>query len=286
MVMKQLTVMFNGKVQKAYLLDVPRVIIGRGGAAQISLENNPFVSRQHAAITFEGATHVLQDLGGPNGTFVGEQRVRVHPLMNGERILLGRHSLRYEEATPQAESLEALNLTIPEPSLEEVDSAEVSADEGWQDALPQSAAKTDGPASAPARGGYALNPDAFSDASTTVAASKAEIDEMVRRMALKEHPHLSVSRESGIELVLLKDLPFRIGWAGTCDFKLDGAKWFGKVAARIEVQHGSWYLVSVSPLWSSVKLGGTVIKKQRKLSSGDTINIRGQRFRFELGESS
>jgi len=284
MVMKQLTVMFNGKVQNVYLLDVPRVIIGRGAAAQISLENNPFVSRQHAVVTFEGATHVLQDLGGPNGTFVGEQRIRVHPMKNGERILLGKHSLRYEDATRQAESLQPTVSAPPELEFEEVPSEDELADEGWQDALSRPAAA--GPVAGVPGEGFALDPNAFSDVSTTVAASKAELDEMVRRMTLKAGPHLSVSREAGIHIVALKNLPFRIGWARDCDFRLDGGKWVGKVAARIEMQHGSWYLVSVSPLWSPVKLGGTVLKKQRKLTSGSTISIRGQRFRFELGESS
>jgi len=289
MVMKQLTVMFNGRVQKVYRLDVPRVLIGRGAAGQITLGDNPFVSRQHAVITFEGATHVLEDLGGPNGTFVGDQRIRVHPLMNGDRILLGKHSLRYEDATRDAESLQSLISEAPELGFEEVESEAGAADEeGWHDALAQPAGtpESTAPRASSQPPGFGLDPNAFSDASTTVAASKTELDEMVRRMTLKAAPHLSVSREAGIQLVALKDLPFRIGWARDCDFHLDGGKWIGKVAARIEMQHGSWYLVSVSPMWSPVKLAGTVIKKQRKLSSGSTINIRGQRFRFELGETS
>lgn len=282
MVMKQLTVMFSGKVQKVYLLDVPRIVIGRGAAAQISLEDNPFVSRQHAVIMFEGATHVLQDLGGPNGTFIGEKRVRVHPLMGGERILLGKHSLRYEDATPKAESLkEAIaEDAAEEGAVETMTFDPIGAEEPWQKAVPEPASKL---SNRPA-GAIPLDPNAFGDADTTVAASKDELDEMVRRMTIKAEPYLSVPREDQIQLIPLDVLPFEIGWASTSNFHLKGAKWFGKKAARIEKQHGSWYLISLSPMWSPVEVGGTRIKQKRKLSPDVTITIRGQRFRFNPGE--
>ncbi len=283
MVMKQLTVMFSGKVQKVYLLDIPRIVIGRGAAAQISLEDNPFVSRQHAVVMFEGATHVLQDLGGPNGTFIGEKRVRVHPLMSGERILLGKHSLRYEDATPKAESLKeaiAEDAAADKPAVEIMAFDPIGAEEPWQKAVPNAASKS------PNRptGRAVLDPNAFGDAATTVAASKDELDEMVRKMTIKAEPYLSVPREDRIQLIPLDVLPFEIGWASTSNFHLKGTKWFGKKAARIEKQHGSWYLVSLSPMWSPVEVAGTRIKKKRKLSPDVTITIRGQRFRFNPGE--
>jgi hypothetical protein len=283
MVMKQLTVRFNGKVQKVYLLDIPKIVIGRGAAAQISLEDNPFVSRQHAVITFEGATHVLQDMGGPNGTFIGEKRVRVHPLMCDERILLGKHSLRYEDATPQAESLKGTlsgNATPEEPTAEQTTFEPNEEEEPWQKAVPNPASKS------PNRptGRILLDPNAFGDAATTVAASKDELDEMVRKMTIRAEPYLSVPREDRIQLIPLDVLPFEIGWASTSNFHLNGTKWFGKQAARIEKQHGSWYLVSLSPTWSPVEVAGTRLKKKRKLSPDVTITIRGQRFRFNPGE--
>jgi predicted component of type VI protein secretion system len=282
--MKQLTVMFNGKVQNVYLLDLPRIVIGRGAAAQISLENNPFVSRQHAVIMFEGATHVLQDLGGPNGTFIGEKRVRVHPLMSDERILLGKHSLRYEDATPKAESLKAAiagDAAAGQPAAETMtfESAE-KEEEPWQKAVPDPARKSPNLPT----GRILLDPNAFNDAATTVAASKDELDEMVRKMTIKAEPYLSVPIEDQIQLVPLDVLPFEIGWSSTSNFHLKGTKWFGKQAARIEKQHGSWYLISLSPMWSPVEVAGTRIKKKRKLSPDVTITIRGQRFRFNPGE--
>lgn len=296
--MKQLTVKFNGKVQRTYLLDLPRVIIGRGATANISLEDNPFVSRQHAAIAFEGATHVLQDLGGPNGTFVGEKRIRVHPLVTGQRILLGKHSLSYESATAGAESLRALSggsegdegaNAGAEMVFEATDDGPEEQDV-WQQAL--SPAGRSGRArprnivgeSPRLMQGRPLDSDAFADASTTVAASKEQLDEMVRRMTIKAKPHLSVPREEGMDLVPVTSFPFDIGWSKTCHFRLSGGKWFGKKAARLEKQHGTWYLVARSPIFSPIEVRGTRIKKKIKLTEGATISIGGQRFRFSLGE--
>ncbi len=296
--MKQLTVKFNGRVQRTYLLDLPRVIIGRGATANISLEDNPFVSRQHAAIAFEGATHVLQDLGGPNGTFVGEKRIRVHPLVTGQRILLGKHSLTYETATAAAESLRALS-----GGTEEVDGASAEAgmvfeaaesapeeEDVWQHALSPAArsgrarpSSIVGEAARPLQG-RAPDSDAFADASDTVAASKEQLDEMVRRMTIKAEPHLSVPREEGMDLLPVTSFPFDIGWSKSCHFRLSGGKWFGKKAARLEKQHGTWYLVALSPVFSPVEVRGTRIKKKIKLTEGTTISIGGQRFRFSLGE--
>jgi pSer/pThr/pTyr-binding forkhead associated (FHA) protein len=290
MVMKQLTVMFNGKVQRTYLLDISRVVIGRGSAVHIALEDNPFVSRQHAAISFEGATHVLQDLGGPNGTFISEKRVRVHPLAVGDRILLGKHSIRYEDARPGAESLKALAKAPAEPASAEPEAMtfEDAGDEGpWQRAVPEAGGRPAPPQPSSPTKNFPLDPDAFGlGAETTVAASKEELDEMVRRMALKGEPHLWVPRESGVDLVPVDSAPFDVGWSASCHFRLDGGKWVGKKAARLEKQHGSWYLISLSPMWSPVEVGGTRIKKKIKLRPGATITIRGQRFRFNPGEGA
>ena len=283
MAMKQLSVLFGGRVQRVYLLDTDRVVIGRGKSADIPLENNPFVSRQHAEIIFEGATHILQDLGGPNGTFIGEKRVRAHPLKTGDRILLGKHSLRYEESTPRAESLreiKALASGAEGGAPESMAFEEVGEDApGREQPMPQAVETV------PASVAFPLDPNAFSDASTTVAASKDELNDMVRRMTLKSEPHLSIAKEGGIDLVPISLLPFELGWASTSHFQLAGSKWFGKRAARIEMQHGSWYLVALAPTWSPVEVNGTRIKKKIKLREGAKITISGRLFRFSKGES-
>ena len=86
--MKQVTVLFNGQKQKSLLLDVPEVLIGRGSRVHVPLDDNPIVSRRHASIRSEMDYHVLKDLGGANGTFVNESRVKEVRLRLGDRIIL------------------------------------------------------------------------------------------------------------------------------------------------------------------------------------------------------
>jgi pSer/pThr/pTyr-binding forkhead associated (FHA) protein len=102
---KQITVLFNGRKQVVHLLDEPHVVIGRGRSAHISLDGNPIVSRQHAVVRSELDGHIVEDLGGANGTYLNDALVSQARLRPGDRIVLGKHTLRYEEATPEASSI-------------------------------------------------------------------------------------------------------------------------------------------------------------------------------------
>ena len=63
------------------------------------------ISRQHAAITFDGSGFVVRDIGSTNGTFVNEERVggerRLH---DGDIVRVGRTSMRFEYGEREAEA--------------------------------------------------------------------------------------------------------------------------------------------------------------------------------------
>ena len=62
--------------------------LGRGDV-EIVLED-PFASSQHARITPQGATLVLEDLGSTNGTYLNEELVTgPQPLHAGDRVRIG-----------------------------------------------------------------------------------------------------------------------------------------------------------------------------------------------------
>ena len=72
------------------------VQIGRGRANQVVLDV-PTVSRQHAAIRFDGIAYNLVDAGSPNGTWLDEQRVIGSiRLTSGAIVRLGKQRLRFE----------------------------------------------------------------------------------------------------------------------------------------------------------------------------------------------
>jgi ABC-2 type transport system ATP-binding protein len=68
-----------------------QVVVGRdAGAADVILDEDPQVSRRHAAFSPAGAGLTAQDLGSTNGTFVNGTRLTgVVALNNGDRIQLG-----------------------------------------------------------------------------------------------------------------------------------------------------------------------------------------------------
>jgi DNA-binding winged helix-turn-helix (wHTH) protein len=65
-------------------------LVGRAPEAHIRIES-PKVSRNHARITVDGDTAVVEDLGSKNGTFVGDSRIEgPTPLAHGDHLRLGQ----------------------------------------------------------------------------------------------------------------------------------------------------------------------------------------------------
>ncbi len=65
-------------------------LIGRGTDARVRIDS-PKVSRNHAKITIDGDTAMVEDLGSKNGTFVGDTRVEGQtPLGHGDQLRLGQ----------------------------------------------------------------------------------------------------------------------------------------------------------------------------------------------------
>ena len=91
---------------RIFLVDKPRVILGRG-EADIVL-NDTEVSRQHAAIEVHGARVVLKDLGSTNGIFVNDVKVSQGEIENRMEFRLGgtRLMLIMTDTTADLETLE------------------------------------------------------------------------------------------------------------------------------------------------------------------------------------
>ena len=89
--------------------------IGRRGDNDIQIVEDPKVSRYHAAVFENDDGHlVLQDNESRNGTFIGEESVKIgkcYRLRGGDRIVIGASCFRYlemsrEELTTQHEDKE------------------------------------------------------------------------------------------------------------------------------------------------------------------------------------
>jgi hypothetical protein len=74
-----------------------QAIIGRMPDCAVAL-SDPQVSRHHAAVRPSEHGYVVVDLGSTNGTLVNGQIVAEHALVDGDVILIGATSIRYEES--------------------------------------------------------------------------------------------------------------------------------------------------------------------------------------------
>ena len=76
-------------------MDRQRIVIGRGREADLAVAE-PTISRQHAAIAWDGLGYVLEDLGSTNGTRVNGRKATRQRLQAGDEIELGRLQLRLQ----------------------------------------------------------------------------------------------------------------------------------------------------------------------------------------------
>lgn len=94
--MAKLTVMFGADPQSEHSLDKDQMKVGRAMDCDIVVDNLG-VSRHHCTIVKEGDNWAVVDGGSNNGTYVGGQKIQKHVLKHGDRIVLGKHSLVYDQ---------------------------------------------------------------------------------------------------------------------------------------------------------------------------------------------
>lgn len=75
-------------------LDRPRLIIGRGDAADVHIDAVS-VSSEHAALDADASGFGIRDLASTNGVRVNGAEVVSADLKHGDRILLGECELQY-----------------------------------------------------------------------------------------------------------------------------------------------------------------------------------------------
>jgi len=278
----QITVLFNGRKQASYLLDIDEVFIGRGQSAHVALDNNPIVSRKHASIRNEGGTHVVQDLGGANGTFVNDEKVATASLKLGDRITLGKHTLRYEEGSPGSVSLRARLIKAGGLPSGPSDGERVTpeTDLGMKAAPWERSKQRRAPA--PVAGGMGSSLGA---SEATMSASKEELEALVEQMKIKSGPHVSVPHEGELKLISINPKAgVSIGWTKDCEVRLPGAVWFGKIAATIKKRKGKWWIENHQPFWRTVHIGNGKLAKKRKLVANTVITIDKVKIKFSPGE--
>ena len=75
--------------------------------------DNPAVSGRHARVYREGDHYVLEDLKSTNGTFVNHKPIARHTLLEGDVILVAKHTLVFTQHG-EAEAPKAAGESVPE----------------------------------------------------------------------------------------------------------------------------------------------------------------------------
>lgn len=107
---------------KAYPLDNGELTIGRDVSNEIVV-NDAEVSRNHARITIQGDSYVLEDLGSTNGTFVDGQRLTEPYILHhgqtislGENVALGFETVQYDPDATMVSTPEPVAEPLPPPA--------------------------------------------------------------------------------------------------------------------------------------------------------------------------
>ncbi len=226
------------------------VTIGRLPDNMIVIDN-PAVSGRHARVFREGNHYVVEDLKSTNGTFVNEKPIGRHTLLEGDVVLVGKHSLVFSLAGGDQAPMDdaEADAFVPEIGgtmmLDTLKQKQMLSglEQGRSSQMHAVIPKTAIPAP-PVRNG-----------SVRVVSGKAD------------QPEYTLTAVTTI-----------IGNADTAQIRTKG--WFKpKVAAAI-ARKGEGY--TVTPMGATLTVNGQKVSSRHDLSSGDMIEVSGLTLEFRL----
>ena len=90
--MLKIELKYQGKKLTTFETENEQIRIGRNVTNDIHIDN-PSVSSSHAVIKKVMNTYFVEDLGSTNGTFVNEKKITKYELLDGDEVIIGKHSL-------------------------------------------------------------------------------------------------------------------------------------------------------------------------------------------------
>ena len=103
--MPKLILKFDDRELRECAVGNEPVSIGRRPDNMIIIDH-PVVSGRHARVFREGNQYVVEDLKSTNGTFVNHKPIARHTLVEGDTVLVGKHSLVFSLAGGRQEPAE------------------------------------------------------------------------------------------------------------------------------------------------------------------------------------
>ena len=249
--MARLVLKFEGRTIHEYGLGL-MVTIGRTPDNILAIDN-PAVSSHHACVFRDGDDYAVEDLQSTNGTFVNDKRVSRHTLRNGDVIIIGKHTLEFDEpGTAMAVDV----ADSDEPTLAALGDT-VFLDTQQHRALLARLPRV--PASAPGGDNSHHGENA---APSPTAVPRATLRVVGGR---SERPEYSLDANTTL-----------IGKSAAALVRLHG--WFkpGVAVAIARTSHG--YLAT--PISGKALVNGSRLTERRELSHGDILRVSGLTLEF------
>ncbi len=246
--MARLFLKFEEAVLKEFPLARGVITIGRLPDNVLQIDNLA-VSGHHAKISLEGEHYVLEDNNSLNGTYINNHRVTKAVLKDGDLVLIGKHTLVFQEEIPKADATQ--RMVRPTPPVPTLESTVVLDTRKAKEMMAQAAAHE------PAAAAPALAREHI--AMLTVLSGKTD------------EPQYVLSSKLNV-----------IGKSEMASIKLKG--WFKpKVAAVINHREGK-YFIAPAEKNVQVKINEVVITGQHQLEEGDVIEVAKVKMTFAYAE--
>jgi len=109
--MLKIELKYQEKSIATFKTDNEKVSIGRNQKNDIQIDN-PAVSSSHAVIRKIMNTYYMEDLGSTNGTFVNEKKISKYELLDGDEVIIGKHSLEFHYLNGNSQPLADFDKTV------------------------------------------------------------------------------------------------------------------------------------------------------------------------------
>jgi pSer/pThr/pTyr-binding forkhead associated (FHA) protein len=247
--MPKLILKFDDRELQECAVGTHPVSIGRLPDNNIVIDN-PAVSGRHARVYREGNHYVLEDLKSTNGTFVNDKPVARHTLLEGDIVLVGKHTLLFTQHGGEQDEGVRREQFVPELGgtmmLDTIKQKHLLA--GLEQGRPSQVYDAVVPKTA------------IPTATGRIGTIKV------------------ISGNTGQTEYLLAAVTTMIGKADTAQIRIKG--WFKpKVAAAI-ARKGEGF--TITPMGAKVIVNGEKITSRRDLASGDLIAVSGLTLEFTL----
>lgn len=297
--MAKLYLTFDARPLKEFTLSHGVITIGRLPDNVVQIDNLA-VSGHHAKVYWDSEHYVLEDNGSTNGTYLNEQRVTRQPLSNGDKILIGKHTLEFadewhedgEPAQHQAQvsaPLPSMNATVvldTKKAREMLAQAKASSAAVAQTEAAAAAAVTPPPIppAAPAHhdAAPAPAPSAHPPAPHPPTAGGPSGTAMTPAPILKDRVGIVtvIDGKTDAKEYRLSSKLTMIGKNQLATIKLKG--WFAPDVAASITRRDNGYFVAAQDKGAKLKVAGADVPagSQKDLADGDTVEVAGVKLSF------